>query len=172
MDQCCMGLVIDDDPAVLQLVQSLLTRCGYPVHCACGGEHALEVFRADPRRICYVLTDVQMPGLDGPSTVAEMRRLCPDLPCGFMSGALGDYSPEDLRNHGGRSFLKKPFTLHQLLAAISPLMALAHTEAYPSRASASLENPPTHQPLFSAGGDLPPQADHDCRQVGSSCPPT
>jgi CheY-like chemotaxis protein len=126
MEQCCFGLIIDDTPGVLRFVETVLANLGYQVRATQSGQEALEILQADPQRICFALVDVRMPGLDGPATVVELLRLRPDLPCAFMTGSMGEYTPEDLYQCGGRSVLEKPFTVEQLLAVVRPLADAAH----------------------------------------------
>ncbi|MCB1557208.1 MAG: response regulator, partial [Alphaproteobacteria bacterium] len=76
-------------------------------------DHALEIMAENAdQRIDLVVTDVMMPGLDGPGLVKKMRADNPALKIIFISG----YTEEKLKDHMGDSiwFLQKPFTLKQL----------------------------------------------------------
>jgi CheY-like chemotaxis protein len=102
-------LVVDDDPAILHLLGVLLPAQGWDVRFADGGTQAVAVYREHRARIAVVLLDVQMPGLDGPQTLAALRAVNPDVRCCFMSAYAGSYSPDDLLALGAVDCFPKPF---------------------------------------------------------------
>jgi response regulator RpfG family c-di-GMP phosphodiesterase len=69
-------LVIDDDPAVLELLSVLLRSAGHQVICARGGQEALELFRSAPSDV--VVTDALMPGMSGMDVLAAVKQASPD----------------------------------------------------------------------------------------------
>ena len=71
-------LVVDDEPAVRDLVSGLLEDEGYTVHTAPDGLAALETVAHDTRDL--VLTNLSMPGLDGAGLIAQLRREWPTCP--------------------------------------------------------------------------------------------
>ena len=86
-------LLVEDEPMVRSVAERALTRHGYTVITADNGEEALEVLgRGEP--IDLLISDVVMPGMDGPTMVREARKSRPDLKILFMSG----YAEEQLRN--------------------------------------------------------------------------
>jgi DNA-binding NtrC family response regulator len=107
-------LIVDDDPGVLSLVAMALQRQGFAVWPASSGRSALEIFHRERDRIDLALLDVRMPGLDGPQTLAELRRLAPDLTCCFMSGHSAPYTVEDLQSLGAIHCFDKPFRLDEV----------------------------------------------------------
>jgi CheY-like chemotaxis protein len=58
-------LVVDDDPLCLKIVGKMLRSCGYSVTTADGGKAALRLLNETPDRFALVLSDVQMPDMDG-----------------------------------------------------------------------------------------------------------
>jgi two-component system cell cycle sensor histidine kinase/response regulator CckA len=77
---------------VRSVAERALTRHGYQVITADNGEDALQILeRGEP--IDLLISDVVMPGMDGPTMVAEARKERPDLKILFMSG----YAEEQLR---------------------------------------------------------------------------
>jgi CheY-like chemotaxis protein len=102
-------LVVDDSPMVQLLLKTVLPRHGLAVCTASSGEEALRIYRSRGEAISLVLLDVEMPGLDGPHTLAALRQLNPAVRCCFMSADSGDYSTENLLALGGMAFLSKPF---------------------------------------------------------------
>jgi CheY-like chemotaxis protein len=99
---------------LLTLLNTVLQRQGFRVWLAPGGLPALEVYRRHQSQIGVVLLDVRMPGLDGPRTLTELRRLNPDVACCFMSGHTGVYSDDDLRGLGAVHCFAKPFHVHDV----------------------------------------------------------
>ncbi len=116
-------LVVDDDPAVRQLLALVLARDGLAVWSAPSGRAAIEFYRLHPERIGAVLLDVRMPGLDGPHTLAALREINPQVRALFVSGDTGDHDPEVLLALGAAGVLQKPFDLGELSDAVSRLLA-------------------------------------------------
>jgi two-component system cell cycle sensor histidine kinase/response regulator CckA len=108
-------LLVEDEPMVRSVAERALTRHGYSVITADNGEDALEILgRGDP--IDLLISDVVMPGMDGPTMVREARKSRPDLKILFMSG----YAEEQLRNSidiENVNFLPKPFSVTELAEA-------------------------------------------------------
>jgi DNA-binding NtrC family response regulator len=107
-------LVVDDDAMLLTLLRTVLTRKGFRVWTSSDGHAALDLFRQQQSHVSLVLLDVCMPGLDGPRTLAELRRVDPLLRACFMSGDTGPYGLEDLAGKGVLRFFDKPFAIHDL----------------------------------------------------------
>jgi two-component system, OmpR family, response regulator len=107
-------LVVDDDPMLLGLLHTVLARQGFRVWTCAGGEEALTTYLRIQADIAVVLLDVCMPGLDGPATLAELRRIDPGVRACFMSGHTGAYSVEELLALGALRFFDKPFQIQPL----------------------------------------------------------
>jgi two-component system cell cycle sensor histidine kinase/response regulator CckA len=108
-------LLVEDEPMVRSVAERALTRHGYTVITADNGEDALEVL-ARGEDIALLISDVVMPGMDGPTMVQEARKTRPDLKILFMSG----YAEEQLRNSidiEHVNFLPKPFSVTELAEA-------------------------------------------------------
>src|SRR4051794_5145263 len=106
-------LVIDDEPAILALLQTALTAFGFRVWTAECGVRGLEVFRRHRSEIHIALLDVRMPETDGPATIAALRAEAPELPFCFMSGFAGPYEAEQLMALGAAHIFPKPFRLEE-----------------------------------------------------------
>ena len=113
-------LLVEDEPTVRGVAERALTRHGYKVITADSGEDALEVLaRVD--EIDLLISDVVMPGMDGPTMVKQARQDRPKLKILFMSG----YAEEQLRNSinvDNVSFLPKPFSVQELAEAAKRAM--------------------------------------------------
>ncbi len=111
-------LVADDEPLVLSLTRSILSRYGYQVIPAADGREALELCANLEAAIDLLLTDVVMPRMNGPELAQSVKEMNEGVRCIFMSG----YDPDHLQNHGahklGCDFLKKPFTSEALLRKV------------------------------------------------------
>jgi CheY-like chemotaxis protein len=107
-------LVVDDEAYVRGVLDVGLRREGVAVWLAADGRAGLDLYRQHSQEIDVVLLDVQMPGLDGPQTIAALRELDPGLPCCFMSGNLGKYTELYLLDLGEAAVLPKPFRLDEV----------------------------------------------------------
>jgi two-component system, OmpR family, response regulator len=118
-------LVVDDEHMVRILVQLCLERNGFEVWLASNGDEAIELYQDNKDCIDVVLLDVCMPGLDGPHTLAALRKLNPKVRACFMSGNLGAFRSEELIQLGAACVIAKPFHLNELA---SQLWQLANGE--------------------------------------------
>jgi len=108
-------LLVEDEPMVRSVAERALTRHGYTVITADNGEDALEIL-AKNEPIDLLISDVVMPGMDGPTMVREARQSRPELKILFMSG----YAEEQLRKSidiENVNFLPKPFSVTDLAEA-------------------------------------------------------
>ena len=85
-------LFVDDDRDILKLATTFFESLGMAVHCAASGEEALGKVRE--RRFCLMVTDLNMPGLDGLQLARRVREIAPDMP---VVMGTGDTSPEIAR---------------------------------------------------------------------------
>jgi two-component system, cell cycle sensor histidine kinase and response regulator CckA len=106
-------LVVEDNEALRQLVVMLLQQKGYNVLSACNGLEGLMVYSSYHTRLDLVLTDIDMPQMNGIALATRIRALDPSRKIVFMSGASDD--PEGL---GSYPLLSKPFRPDELIAAV------------------------------------------------------
>lgn len=111
-------LVVDDEPAVGAFVRALLEKGGYRVLSACSATAALEVSDRHEGPIDLLVTDVVMPGRNGPELYETLRARRPDLAVLFMSG----HAPGPVIASGaldaGTNFIEKPFPPGALALAV------------------------------------------------------
>jgi len=108
-------LLVEDEPMVRSVAERALTRHGYSVVTADNGEDALAIL-AKNEPIDLLISDVVMPGMDGPTMVREARQSRPELKILFISG----YAEEQLRKSidiENVNFLPKPFSVTELAEA-------------------------------------------------------
>jgi two-component system, cell cycle sensor histidine kinase and response regulator CckA len=112
-------LLVEDEAPVRAFASRALRLRGYTVLEADNAEAALETLRTTRERIDIFVTDVVMPGMDGPTWVREALRSHPDVKVVFVSG----YSEGDIEEMSagipGAVFLPKPFSLADLTATVA-----------------------------------------------------
>jgi CheY-like chemotaxis protein len=112
-------LVVDDEPELSELIALLLAQ----MNCArvenfTSSPDALAVFSASAAHFDLVVTDRDMPGLDGIELAQRLRTHAPGVKIILVSANTEDISAEDLRRAGVHAVVKKPFTLAQLESII------------------------------------------------------
>jgi len=114
-------LVADDVASLRSMVETVLTRYGYRVLLAVDGRDALAQFRRHPE-IGLVITDLDMPTLDGSALAGNIRQLKPTMKILAMSGlkaaSADPLQPENFEE----AFLLKPFTAQELLVLTHQLL--------------------------------------------------
>ena len=117
-------LLVEDEDGVRGIAAQLLTSRGYDVEEAPDGEEALEILQENPSGFDLVISDVVMPGMDGPTLIREAKELLGDARIVFISGYaerdLADAIDEDREI----SFLPKPFTVSQLAERVKRELGL------------------------------------------------
>jgi len=81
------------------------------------GNEALLLYKENPE-IELVITDINMPGMDGPTLIAELLQISPALKFIVMTGLPINNRMDEMKTIGVSSFLSKPFQTHLLLKAI------------------------------------------------------
>jgi FixJ family two-component response regulator len=88
-----------------------------------GSSRGVVAAEQNPERIDLVITDLQMPGLDGIELAAEILKVNPTLPVVLTSAAMFRMPSEKLRSLGIRDFLPKPWDRGQLFSIIRQALA-------------------------------------------------
>jgi two-component system response regulator HydG len=109
-------LIVDDEAALLNLLQRYLTRLGYEVEVAGDAEDALDRFAAAPGSYACVLTDLKLPGMNGEALLERLRELRPGLPALISSGY--PYQPRSALT----AFVQKPYLPGMLAAELERLL--------------------------------------------------
>lgn len=114
-------LVVDDNLQIRHVVYRFLSRFRYDVSQADDGRMALEMFRRAPYDL--VVTDLQMPVMNGQTLIARIKAMAWDTPVIVMTGQ----GPEALADVGGLvsadAVLYKPFDLNKLVATVRTLLS-------------------------------------------------
>lgn len=114
-------LLVEDEAPVRRLAKRALERAGWTVLSCADASGALERF-ADTPEIAAIVSDVIMPGLDGPGLVEKLRVAAPNLPAVLISGYADAASRERLAS-ANIVFLAKPFAMAELVAAVDAARA-------------------------------------------------
>ena len=117
-------LVIEDEPAVRDVITLMLQNLGLAVLIAENGAAALDLFQRHRAEICCALCDLSMPHMDGWATLTALRALRPDLPVILASGydearALAGDHPER-----PQAFIGKPYDTMELRDTIEKVLGV------------------------------------------------
>jgi two-component system cell cycle sensor histidine kinase/response regulator CckA len=104
-------LFVEDEDAVRRVAARLLRARGYEVIEAADGEEALAIAEANAGQLDLMISDVIMPGLDGPHLLKEARQFLGDAPVMFISGYAEAEFSKVLEGERGVSFLPKPIDI-------------------------------------------------------------
>jgi CheY-like chemotaxis protein len=107
-------LVVDDDRAVRELLRTFLLDRGYTVIAAASGREALRLSHAHRGKIDLLLTDVVMPGMNGPELVEQFASLRPETQVLYVSGSATATPDRDGAALGEPRLLLKPFSSDEL----------------------------------------------------------
>ena len=114
-------LVADDDENIRFLLRLTLHQAGFAPLVAANGREAVELFRRHRDEVRAVLLDVNMPGLDGPGVLAQIRQIAPQVRCCFMTGHAAHYGVDNLLALGATRVFDKPFDLDDLIETLGEL---------------------------------------------------
>jgi CheY-like chemotaxis protein/DNA-binding MarR family transcriptional regulator len=168
-------LVIDDDPATLQLVQSVLDANGYATLAATNAEQALAIVRTTPD-VVLAISDINMPGMDG---IVFLERLGSEMAAQVTPGvvfltahARMDFAVAALRL-GALDFLTKPVRPKELVQAVARAVERAQSSrsvpqlaSHRTEALAAALKGWSQLPVSSEIGANPPAA----RKAGTDSP--
>ena len=121
-------LVVDDSVAWLRLAGEILTAWGYQVQTCEDPRDALSLLKQNPEQIDLVITDLQMPCLDGLELAAELRKINAALPVVLTSAAMFQMPSEKLQRLGIRDFLTKPWDRERLFSVLRQVLPNTRSE--------------------------------------------
>jgi two-component system chemotaxis response regulator CheY len=115
-------LSVDDSASMRQMVKLTLTGAGYSVLEAEDGKQALA--RIGEAEISMVLTDLNMPNMDGLTLIRELRKLpaCRFIPIIFLTTESDEGKKAEARAAGATAWITKPFKQEQLLAVVKKVL--------------------------------------------------
>ncbi|MDB6093205.1 MAG: hypothetical protein JWM32_767 [Verrucomicrobia bacterium] len=144
-------LLVDDEANVRNLAATTLTMHGYRVITALDGVEAVVLFTKHSTEIRAVISDLNMPNLDGPALALVLRRLRPDVKILAMTGQGSSGSSNAPGLAAFTASIQKPFTVDALLTTLRRVLhaespaALPHPTAASRPASRSIADAVTSQ---------------------------
>jgi putative two-component system response regulator len=106
-------LVVDDEPAVRQLIAGILTKAGHRVIAASSAEEAVRLVESE--NVAVVLTDINMPGsISGLELIGLLHAQRPSLPIIPVTGASDETNLQEALDQGAAGFIAKPFKAAEL----------------------------------------------------------
>ena len=116
-------LIVDDSATIRQVVGMTLKGAGYEVMEASDGKDALK--KLDGKKINLIISDVNMPNMDGITFVKEAKKLASYkfTPIIMLTTESQDSKKQEGQAAGAKAWVVKPFQPAQMLAAVSKLIA-------------------------------------------------
>jgi two-component system, chemotaxis family, chemotaxis protein CheY len=116
-------LVVDDSASVRQVVSIALKGAGYDVLVGSDGKDALR--QLDGKRIHLIISDVNMPNMDGITFVTEAKKLpaYKFTPIIMLTTESQEEKKRQAQAAGAKAWVTKPFQPEQMLAAVAKLIA-------------------------------------------------
>lgn len=114
-------LLVDDDPGILVMLKHALEECGYKVCTASNGDEALKLVQSDPTSIHGIITDFDMPILNGAQFIAELRKNKVMIPfvvhCSHNAEAFSAFS-----KYEPAAIISKPSIMGPIIFAVQKLL--------------------------------------------------
>lgn len=109
-------LVVDDDEALVEILQKGLSLHGYSCEATKRAASALELIEKDSFDI--MIADIIMPDMNGLELTKRVKRIRPEMIIVVITGHIEDFPYDRAIEAGAADFIKKPFTIKELLARI------------------------------------------------------
>jgi DNA-binding response OmpR family regulator len=122
-------LVIDDEPAVVDVLRDFFEGHGYTVNCALSGREALVL--ASLSRPDAVILDIRMPERDGPEVLRDLLALDDSITVVMLSGTDDEELARELLKAGAFDYLRKPFQLDNLGQVVDVAVLLGRRKTLP-----------------------------------------
>jgi DNA-binding response OmpR family regulator len=117
-------LLLEDELQLARIVTEILQSRGFGVEQYSDGRAGLEAVRKTAFDVCIV--DVMMPLMDGFSFARELRKTDQHLPVLFLTARSADKDVIEGYGSGGNDYLKKPFSLEELILRVNELIKRSH----------------------------------------------
>jgi len=116
-------LLVEDEPMVREVTRNVLEMGGYYVLAADGPASAVLIAGDESTTIDLLLTDVIMPGMNGPELARQLKDLRPELVTLFMTGYAESEALRLATYGSAQKHIQKPFTVNGLLARVAEALA-------------------------------------------------
>lgn len=116
-------LVVDDEPAILEIIKTSLEAHNYKAIVASDGIEAIASYVKNIDKISAVLMDIMLPSLDGLTAIRTLRKINPQVKIIASSGLLSDNKLSAVTSIGVNTFLLKPYTVNELLLSLQKVLS-------------------------------------------------
>jgi len=124
-------LYVEDEPFLGRIVKESLESRDFVVHMATDGKQALATFREAEPEICVL--DIMLPVKDGYTLATEIRQLNPSVPIIFVTAKTQTEDVLKGFESGGNDYLRKPFSMEELIVRITNLLKMTQQKNYNTR---------------------------------------
>ncbi|MHB8770829.1 MAG: hybrid sensor histidine kinase/response regulator [Syntrophales bacterium] len=116
-------LVVDDEPANMDVTKEILEILGFNVRTASNGNEAIAVYQQAGEEIALVILDMIMPGMGGGETFDRLKLINPDVRVLLSSGYSLEGQAKDILNRGCLGFIQKPYKIDELSNKINNILS-------------------------------------------------
>jgi two-component system cell cycle sensor histidine kinase/response regulator CckA len=116
-------LVVDDEPANMEVTKEILEILNYNVQTACTGMEAVKIFKEYHEEIDLIILDMIMPGMGGGETFDQLKQIDPDVHVLLSSGYSLEGQAKDILNRGCLGFIQKPYKIEELAKKIQDILS-------------------------------------------------
>ena len=115
-------LVIDDEELLIKVCEMMLKRLGHKVFKAHSGSEGLKIFESNKNQIDLIISDLNMPEMDGQEVIAKLRKIDCNVKVLLSSGALLDSDEKEVIKRGFNGLLKKPYKISTLSEKMTEIL--------------------------------------------------
>jgi PAS domain S-box-containing protein len=112
-------LIVEDEPMLQDITQTMLISFGYTVFMATDGLEAIDIFQQHKDAVACVLLDMTLPRMNGWETLTELRKLSPQIPVILTSGYAVEQVMAGEHPEQPQAFLQKPYQIMDLKATLA-----------------------------------------------------
>ena len=115
-------LLIDDEEIIIDICEMMLEKLGHQVFKASTGSEGLKIYEANKNQIDLIISDMNMPEMDGNEVVEQLRKIDHHAKVLLSSGGLSNADEEEILNKGFNGFMKKPFNIDILSEKMAEIL--------------------------------------------------
>ena len=115
-------LVVDDEPANMEVTKEILEILSYNVKTACNGGEAIAIYREQREEIELIILDMIKPGMGGGETFDRLKQINPDVRVLLSSGYSLEGQAKDILTRGCLGFIQKPYKIEDLAKKIQDIL--------------------------------------------------
>ncbi len=120
-------LYVEDEPFLGRIVKESLESRDFVVEMTDDGANAISLFNKVQPDLCVL--DIMLPGRDGYTIAADIRKLKADIPIIFVTAKTQTHDLLKGFESGGNDYIKKPFSLEELMVRINNLLRLSRSKS-------------------------------------------